>query len=88
MTVIRTDRNFVCAYDALPEDEFIDVYLTGEDTAGNSLRRRLLTQPIDQYPQALEWALGMADVMARPMEIVTITAEEHEDRLLREGALA
>lgn len=92
MSVIRTERNFVCAYETLPEDRYVDIVLIGEGMDGKPKRHRLLTQPIDQYHEAVNWALGMADVMASPIEVMPITAEEYERRshleslATREGA--
>lgn len=83
MAIIHTKRNFICAYEALPEDSIIEIFLVGLDMDGNAVRRRLLTQPIGAYPQALEWALKMADMMASPVEIVTFTTEELAQRLLK-----
>lgn len=80
MSVIHTKRNFVCAYEQLPEDSFVDTVLIGMDMKGNPTRQRLLTQPIDQYQGAVDWAVSMADAMASPIEIVPMTAEEYERR--------
>lgn len=80
MSVIHTKRNFVCAYEPLPEDRYADIVLVGEDMDGKPKRHRLLTQPIDQYQEAVNWALGMANVMASPIEVMPITAEEYERR--------
>lgn len=74
MSVIKTKRNFVCALEPLPEDQYVQTWLIGE-------RHHLLsTQPIDQYEAAVGWAVGMADKMELYIEVVHITAAEHLHR--------
>lgn len=74
MAVIKTKRNFVAAYEPLEGDCFVEAWLTGEN------RHLLLTQTIDQYRAAVDWAVGMADQMAWPLEVVTITRAEYLHR--------
>jgi len=78
VSVIKTERNLVCAYDPLPEDRFVDTWLIGTEE-----RHLLLTQPIERYGQAVAWAVGMADKMARHIDVVPITGEEY---LLRQAS--
>jgi hypothetical protein len=78
MAVIKTGRNFVCAYEPLPEDRFVETWLNGSEE-----RHLLLTETIDHYDAAVKWAVGMADQMASPMEVIPITEPEH---LLRNRA--
>lgn len=80
MPVIHGNRNFVSAYEPLPEDRFVDTVLIGMDIDGQPKRNRLLTQPIEKYQEAVDWAVSMADVMAAPIEVVPMTAEEYERR--------
>lgn len=63
--------NLVIAYEPFPEDAFVETYLTVP--GGKHL---LSTLSIDRYQAAVDWAVGMADQMAFPIEIVTLTAEE------------
>jgi len=92
MSVIHGNRNFVCAYEPLPDDRYVDTVLIGMDMNGQPKRNRLLTQPIEKYQEAVDWADNMADVMAAPIEVVPMTAEEYERRChleslaTREGA--
>jgi hypothetical protein len=79
MAVIKTKRNFVCAYEPTEQDSFVEVWLTGDQ------RRLMLTQTIDHYQKAVDWAVGMADQMALPLEVVTVTASEYLRR--QQGAL-
>lgn len=85
MSALRTKRNFVLAYEPLPEDKYADINLMGLDMSGNQVRKRLLTQPIDQYQAAVKWALSMADQMASPIEVIPLTADEYEQRCDREA---
>jgi len=79
MSVIKTRRNFVCAYEPIAEDYFVETWLRGEPN-----RYRLLTQTIDRYDEAVAWAVGVADEMECPIEVVPITALEFIDRLRRQ----
>jgi hypothetical protein len=71
MSIIKTKRNFVCAYEPTEQDSFVEVWLTGDQ------RRLMLTQTIDHYQEAVDWAVSMADQMALPLEVVTVTASEY-----------
>lgn len=75
MTVIRTKQNIVCAYDPLPEDRFVCIWLMGSEK-----RHLLSTRSIDQYRAAVNWAVGMADQMAHPIEVVPISGAEYLTR--------
>ena len=79
MTTHHTKRNMVCAYNPLPEDLFVETWLIGSEG-----RYCLLTQPIDRYDEAIEWAVSMSDAMARHIELLPITGEEYLERN-REG---
>lgn len=64
-------RSAFYAYDPLPEDSFVHIYL------GRPTERHLLgTHGIDAYEATIAWAVGMADQMAKPITIVPITAAE------------
>ncbi|MBP6013151.1 MAG: hypothetical protein KBA31_13070 [Alphaproteobacteria bacterium] len=86
MSVIKTRKrnvggthalpiNFVCAYEPLPQDSFIETYLNGPDG-----RYLLMTQTIDRYQATADWAVGIADQMAWPIEVVPITMQEFVER--------
>ena len=72
MSVIKTERNHVYAYEPLPEDSFVLTYLRGPTE-----RRLLGTQGIEAYQAAVEWAVGIADQMAHPIVLVPITFAEY-----------
>ncbi|WP_426031070.1 winged helix domain-containing protein [Cypionkella sp. TWP1-2-1b2] len=74
-TVIRTKRNHVYAYDPQPEDAFVYTWLMGSEK-----RHLLTTRTIDQYQAAVDWAVGMADQMANPIEVVTVSGVEYLKR--------
>lgn len=71
MAVIKTKRNFVCAYDPLEQDCFVETWMNGEQ------RYLLLTQTIDQYRSAVDWAVSMVGQMAWPIEVVPISGVEY-----------
>jgi hypothetical protein len=75
MSVIKTKRNFVCAYEPMAQDRFVLTFLRGSEE-----RHLLSTQPIEQYEDAVDWARCMADQMACPIEVVPITASEFAAR--------
>jgi hypothetical protein len=85
MSVIRTKQNFVYAYDPQPEDAFVYTWLMGSEK-----RHLLTTRTIDQYQAAVDWAVGMADQMAHPIEVVTVSGAEYlkRNRDALEGHLA
>lgn len=84
MAVIHTKRNFVCAYEPIDGDCFVETWVCGEKVDGAPSRRLLLTQTIDQYRAAVDWAVSMAYQMACPIEVVPITGAEYQ-RLHREA---
>lgn len=73
MSIIKGKRNFVCAYEPLEDDSFVQVFITGDK------RRLLSTRTIDTYQEAVDWAVSMVDQMANPIEIVPISASEYLD---------
>lgn len=71
MAIITTKRNTVYAYEPLPDDGFVQTYL------GRPTERHLLgTEGIDAYAATVQWAVGIADQMERPITIVPISAAE------------
>lgn len=72
MSVIKTGRNHVYAYEPLPEDSFVLTYLRGPTE-----RHLLSTRGIDAYQAAVDWAVGIADQMAHPIVLVPITFAEY-----------
>lgn len=80
MSIIKTDRNTVYAYEPLPEDSFVQTYL------GTAEGQQLLTTcHLDDYSGAVADAVRMADRMAYPVTLVPITAGEftakHREKL-------
>lgn len=73
MTTIATQRNKVITDQPEPDDVMVEVILFGEgDTPGTVCGRKLLQQPITHYQECLDWALGIADQMARPIYVVPL----------------
>ena len=71
MSVIKTQRNQVYAYEPEEGDCFVQTLI------GGPVRRYLLTTAhIDQYQAAVAWATGIADQMARGVVVMPITATE------------
>lgn len=82
MAIITTKRNTVYAYEPLPDDSFVQIYL------GRPTGRHLLgTRGIGAYQSAVKWAVGIADQMAQPITIMPISAAEfaaeHGDQLAK-----
>jgi len=76
MSIIKTKRNFVCAYEPAPSDVFVETWIRGEPN-----RYRLLTQPIDRYAEAVNFAVSLADQMGSPIDVIPITAAEYLSRV-------
>lgn len=75
MSVIKTERNFVLAYEPLPEDSFVHTFVIGSEE-----RHLLLTQTIDKYQEAVDFAVSMADQMEMYIEVVPVTGAEYIQR--------
>ncbi len=88
MPVIHTKRNFVCAYEPQDGDCFVETWLGGYELDG-SAKRWLFTQNIEEYRAAVDWAVGIADQMVHPLEVVPITGAEYlrQNRELMEKTL-
>lgn len=79
MTMITTQRNHVVTEAPEPDDVLVQVILFGEgDTPGTVRGRSLRYLPISAYQECLDWALGIADQMARPLYVVPLN---HSDIL-------
>lgn len=87
MAFIKTKRNYVYAYEPQDGDGMVRTLL-GPGKGGDGVYRCLLTQPIDQWQAAVDWAVSMADQFEHPGYIVPITPDEfaadHGDAL-RQG---
>jgi hypothetical protein len=82
MTTITTQRNRVFTETPEPDDVLVQVILFGEgDTPGTVAGRSLRYLPISAYQECLDWALGIADQMARPLYVVPLN---HDDILRTE----
>lgn len=73
MTTIATQRNKVITEAPQPDDVMVEVILFGEgDTPGTVCGRKLHQLPITHYQACLDWAVGIADQMARPIYVVPL----------------
>ena len=71
MAVIQTKSSFVYAYEPQSGDtHFLTLVVSPTE------RYVLSTQSIEAYPAAVDWAVSMADIMARPITILPISAAE------------
>lgn len=83
MTTITTARNRVITEAPEPDDVMVQIILFGEgDTPGTVQGRNLRYFPISDYQACLDWAVGIADVMARPLYVVPLNHDDilHTDR--------
>ncbi len=71
MSVVKTNRNYVCAYEPLPEDQYVETWLIGSEQ-----RHLLLVEPIDRYREAVDWAVSVVDRFAAPITVLPVTASE------------
>jgi len=71
MAVLKGPRNYVCAYEPLPEDQYVETWLVGSEE-----RHLLLTQPIERYREAVDWAVSVMDKFASPISVLPVTARE------------
>lgn len=73
MTTIATQRNKVITESPEPDDVMVEVILFGEgDTPGTVCGRELRHLPITHYQECLDWAVAVADQMARPVYVVPL----------------
>lgn len=73
MTTITTQRNKVITEAPEPNDVMVEVILFGEgDTRGTVCARKLRHLPITHYQECLDWAVAIADQMARPVYVVPL----------------
>lgn len=73
MTTITTQRNRVFTEAPEPDDVLVQVILFGEgDTPGTVAGRSLRYLPISAYQDCLDWAVAIADQMARPLYVVPL----------------
>jgi len=79
MTMIATQRNKVITEQPGADDVFVQIILFGEgDTPGTVAGRSLRYLPISAYQECLDWAVAIADQMARPLYVVPLN---HSDIL-------
>ena len=71
MAVIKTKANYVYAYEPQAGDTHVWTLIVSPTE-----RYVLTTQGIEAYPSAVDWAVSMADLMARPITILPISATE------------
>jgi hypothetical protein len=67
MSIIKTERSHVYAYEPLPRDSWVETLIGG---------KRMAMQPIAQYQAAVDWAVSMADQFDPPIHIVPIDAND------------
>ncbi|MCG2841365.1 hypothetical protein L6Q21_10270 [Sandaracinobacter sp. RS1-74] len=71
MIIIKTKRNIVYTDDPQPDAIFVQVVLQGPV---DEHRFRFIELPhwhIDRYADAVAWAAGIADMMAKPLRVQT-----------------
>jgi hypothetical protein len=79
MTTITTQWNRVITEAPEPDDVLVQVILFGKgDTPGTVAGRSLRYLPISAYQECLDWAVAIADQMARPLYVVPLN---HNDIL-------
>ena len=71
MAVIKTKAGMVCAYEPKEGDTHVMTLIVNPTE-----RYVLTTQGIEAYQAAVDWAVSMADQMARPITILPISATE------------
>ena len=71
MAVIKTKAGMVCAYEPKAGDSHVMTLIVSPTE-----RYVLTTQGIEAYQAAVDWAVIMADAMARPITILPISATE------------
>src|SRR3546814_19138307 len=68
---IQTTRNVVITEQPEPDDVLVRVSLmVPGDEPGTRSVRHLPYQPVSEYQEAVDWAVGMADRMAYPIHVV------------------
>ncbi|WP_121117772.1 hypothetical protein [Croceibacterium ferulae] len=76
MAIIKTERNFVYAYDPEPDDTFVKVAWFGPPQDGkHRMQFHTRPEPIEKYDEAVAWAKEMADQMTFPLYVVPMTSE-------------
>jgi hypothetical protein len=77
MAIIKTERNFVYAYDPQPDDVFVQAALIGPGDEPGVLHPRCLRyMPISAYQGLVDWAVSMADQMAHPIHVVPLSYDD------------
>lgn len=74
MTTITTLRNKVVCDEPQPDDVLVRVTLTvpGEEP-GTRTVRHLPYEPVSDYQAAVDWAVSIADQMAYPIHVVSLS---------------
>jgi hypothetical protein len=73
MTTIITQRNTVVTEQPEDDDVMVQVILFGEGDAPGTVRGHSLRHlPITSYQECVDWAVGIADQMARPIYVVPL----------------
>ena len=67
MAIIKTERNHVYALEAMEGDCWVRTLVNG---------RTLLTEHIDQYQAAVDWAVSIADQFEHAIHIVPINPDD------------
>ncbi|HQS96827.1 MAG: hypothetical protein B7X90_14640 [Novosphingobium sp. 17-62-19] len=71
---IQTTRNVVITEQPEPDDVLVRVSLmVPGDEPGTRSVRHLPYQPVSEYQEAVDWAVGMADSMAYPIHVVPLS---------------
>lgn len=77
MSVVRTKQNLVCAYEAGPDDLFVQVVWHGPANDGRHMRAfEGPPCPMAEYQATLDWAVSIADQMVFPLHVVPLRAKD------------
>ncbi len=78
MSIISTKRNTVYAYEPEEGDAFVKVTWHGPPDQGNVYRRAFnaTPQPIEEYQDAVDWAVSMADQMLYPLHVLPMRPDQ------------
>jgi hypothetical protein len=69
--------NFLAAYEPLPEDKYFVVVIRSDEA------RYEWTRPIEKYQSTIKWARKLVELLTCPIDLLTITEKEHQERLKR-----
>jgi len=89
MPIVKTNNNRVVCDDPEPADAFVQVVWFGSSADGG--REGVFhtsPQPIEEYQDAVDWAISVADQMAHPLYVVPMRFGDILSRERLESAVA